>query len=165
MGFATPTGNADSSGRDAPHSVACNINCGTCTTGTSHTSVLVFWRLRVHSLHPGYWKDRQSVKSWSARTVAGSEPRPAAKCQFSLNSPLQLTHFARPAALLTEQTWRVFVKTTSLAQKHPLGVVGLLLASPHLPEALGFRRRRLVSQPLHPILRNTLRSVIVFVFF
>ena len=80
---------------------------------------------------PGHNEHRQSVKSSSARVVAGSEPRPTTKCWSSMNSPYKLTSFARPAALPTEQTWRVFVRT-SHAQKHPLGVVGLLLVS-HRP--------------------------------
>ena len=44
-----------------------------------------------------------------------------------MNSPLQLT--ARPAALQSVQTWRIFV-TSSRAQWQPLGVGGHLLASP-----------------------------------
>ena len=45
-------------------------------------------------------------------------------------------------------------------------LVWLVFCSCHidLHKTLGFRRRRLASQFLHPMLRNTLRSVIVIAF-
>ena len=58
----------------------------------------------------GCWEDHQSVKSSSAQTVAGSEPRPLAKCWS--------TSVARPSAFLSEQTWRDFI-TNSHASRKP----------------------------------------------
>ena len=60
---------------------------------------------------PGYWEDHQSVKTSSAQTVARSQPRPT-KFWLSMNSPSRLTHCARSAALLSEQTWRDFVTSS-----------------------------------------------------
>ena len=66
-----------------------------------------------------------------------------------MTSPSRLTHFARPAALLSKQTWRARMHTGS----HFVG--GLLLAS---PGTLRLRLCGLASRPLHSMLRKALRS-------